>query len=103
MLLFPIINEEEKTECHKPITESECLKAVSQLASNKSPGLNGFFIEFYKIFWQDLNHLFLNCLNYFFNTSQLCDSQYEGVIILIPKPGKDCLDVSTVIIDQLSY
>ena len=93
-LFFPNLNEEEKTECDKPITESECSEAISQLANNKSPGLDGFSIEFYKIFWQDLKELFINCLNYSLTTNRLCDSQYEGVIILIPKPGKDCMNIS---------
>ena len=40
-------------ECEKSITESECFKALSELSNNKSPGLDGFSIEFYKVFWQD--------------------------------------------------
>ena len=91
---FPNLNEEEKTECDKPITESECSEAISQLANNKSPGLGGFFVEFYKTFWQDLKELFINCLNYSLTTNRLCDSQYEGVITLIPKSGKECMNVS---------
>ena len=70
MLLFPTINEEEKKiECDKPITESECFEAISQIANNKFPGLDGFSVKFYNTFWQDLKCLFLNCLNYFFTTS----------------------------------
>ena len=93
-LSFPNLNEEEKTERDKPITESECSKAISQLANNKSPGLDGFSAEFYKTFWQDLKELFIKCLNYSLTTNRLCDSQYKGVITLIPKPGKDCMNVS---------
>ena len=95
--LFLILTiEEEKTECDKPITESECSEAISQLANNKSPGLDGFSVEFYKTSWQDLKELFINCHNYSLTklTNRLCDSQYEGVITLIPKPGKDCMNVS---------
>ena len=51
-LLFKKINEKEKMECEKSITESECFKAVSKPSNNKSPGLDGFSIE--KAFWQDL-------------------------------------------------
>ena len=46
-LFFPKINEQENMECEKPITESECFKALSELLNNKSPGLDGFSIEFY--------------------------------------------------------
>ena len=93
-LPFPNIDEDEKAECDKPITESECFKAIFQLANNKSPGLDGFSIEFYKMFWQDLKNLFMECVNYSWEKKELCNSQYEGLITLIPKPGKDCLNVS---------
>ena len=43
---FLKINEKENMNCEKPITESECFKALSELSNNKSPGLDGFFIEF---------------------------------------------------------
>ena len=71
------------------ITENECLKAICQLANNKSPGPDGFSVEFYKCFWDDLKHPFMECLKYSINKDQLCKSQYEGVITLLPKPGKD--------------
>ena len=68
--------------------ESECFKALSELSNNKSPGLDGFFNEFYKVFWQDLKEIFLKCLNYSLVPNQLCDSQYKRLITLIPKSGK---------------
>ena len=93
-LFFPKINEKENLECEKPITESECFKAVSELSNNKSSGLNGFSIEFYKTFWQDLKEIFLKYLNYSLVANQLCDSQYEGLITLIPKSGKNTMYIA---------
>ena len=58
-------------KCEKPITESECFKAFSELLNNKSLGLDGFSIEFYKTFWQDLKEIFLKCLNYSVVANQL--------------------------------
>ena len=52
-LFFPKMNEKENMECGKFITKSECFKAVSELSNNKSPGLDGFSIKFYKTFWKD--------------------------------------------------
>ena len=85
------INEAQKLHCDSPITENACLKAICQLANNKSPGPDGFSVEFYKCFWDDLKHPFMECLKYSINKDQLCKSQYEGVITLLPKPGKDLL------------
>ena len=57
-LNLPTITEEECKECDKPITSKECLTALSQLPNNKSSGLNGFSIEFYKTFWKYLDDFF---------------------------------------------
>ena len=57
-LFFPKVNEKENMECEKPITESKCFKALFELSNNKFPGLNGFSIKFYKVFWQDLKKYF---------------------------------------------
>ena len=56
--------------------------------------MDGFSIEFYKVFWQDLKEIFLKCLNYSLVANQLCDSQYEGLTTLIPKPGKNTMYIS---------
>ena len=48
-LFFPKINEKENMECEKCISES--FKALSELSNIKSPGLDGFSVEFYKVFW----------------------------------------------------
>ena len=41
-------------ECEKPMTANECQQAILQLANNKSPGLDGFSIKFYKTFWNEM-------------------------------------------------
>ena len=82
------MTKKKKAECDKLTTESKCFKAISQIATNKSPDVVRVFIEYCKTFWQDFKNLFLNCRNYSFTTNQPCDSQYEGVITLISKPGK---------------
>jgi len=70
------------------ILESECLSALSNMSSNKSPDSDGCTVKFYKMFWKELKFLFLSCANYSFTTGYLSDSQKEGVIILLPKPQK---------------
>ena len=42
-----------------PVIKQECLTALLKMSSNKSPGSNGFSVEFYKFFWNDLNDLLL--------------------------------------------
>ena len=82
---MPTITEEECKECDKPKTSEECLTALSQLSNNKSPGLDGFSIEFYKTFWEYLIDFFLENIYFSINQKRLCNSQYEGLITLLPK------------------
>ena len=93
-LSLPSINKAKFFECEKPITDNECQQAILQLANNKSPGLDGFSIEFCKTFWTEIKSLFMECLDFSKITNQLSKSQYEGVITILPKPGKDKLSPS---------
>ena len=52
-LFFQKIDEKKNIECEKPGKEWKCFCAVSEQSNNKSLGLNGFSIEFYKTFWQN--------------------------------------------------
>ena len=45
-----LINKAKLSESEKPITNNECQKAIYQLANNKSPDLDDFYIKFCKIF-----------------------------------------------------
>ena len=67
----------------------QCKTALYHLRTNKSPGLDGFSVEFYKAFWDDLKQYFLDSINFSASTSVLTKTQYQGLITLIPKPGKD--------------
>jgi hypothetical protein len=85
---FPQVSPEENDILISPFTESEVRDPVFQMEHNKAPGLDGFPVEFYQVFWEvikdDLLHLFTNlhrealdlyCLNF-------------GIITLIPKIQK---------------
>ena len=77
--------------CDAPITHEECKNALNQLHTNKSPGMDGFTVEFYKAFWNDIKNCLFDSIAFSFNICKLTDSQYQGVITLIPKPDKDHL------------
>ena len=60
---------------------------------NKSSGFDGLPIEFYIVFWNDINDMLLNSYNYSFENGLLSLSQRNGVITLLPKKDKDLLDI----------
>ena len=55
---YQVLIRQKLSKYEKPISDNECQKAIFQLANNKSPGLDGFSIEFYKTFWTEIKSLF---------------------------------------------
>ena len=43
----------------------ELTVSLKNTKNNKSPGIDGYPIEFYKFFWKDLGNFVLNALNFF--------------------------------------
>ena len=61
--LTPRLTDAQRFFMDSPISMAELTQAVSQLPSNKSPGMDGIPIEFYQNFWPLLNdHFFLTIL-----------------------------------------
>ena len=58
---------------------------------NKSPGNDGFTVEFYLTFWPQLGTLLVEVFNEAFEKGCLATSQKQGVITLIEKEGKEPL------------
>ena len=61
------------------------------MKKNKSPGNDGFSIEFYFLFWSLIGDMVVGSLNEAFEYGELSSSQKQAVIILIKKEGKDPL------------
>ncbi len=86
---IPKLNETEKERCEGEITENECLKSLKDMKNNKSPGTDGLTAEFYKMFWSDIKILLLDSLNSGYEVQEMSVEQKRGIIILIPKKGKN--------------
>ena len=83
------LNEDDKNNIEGKLNDYECFKALDEMETNKSPGSDGLSVEFYKIFWKELKQYFLKSINYSFENNHLTDLQKQGIITLLPKPGKD--------------
>ena len=73
------------------ITNGECIAAMKEMASNKSPGNDGLSVEFYILFWPLIGNLVVDSVNSAFGKKELSSSQKQAVISLIHKEGKDPL------------
>jgi hypothetical protein len=45
------------------ITVTECSDAVNEMKLNKSPGLDGLSVEFYRTFWDKLKYFLIKTYN----------------------------------------
>ena len=79
------IQEQELIVCEGALTEKECLEALKDMGTEKTPGTDGLPAEFYKVFWRNISAILIRALNYAYETGQLSVTQRRGIIKLIPK------------------
>ena len=82
------ISDDERKLCECLLTARECLESLKNMESNKIPGTDGIPVEFYKVFWNDINLFFLASINVFHAKGLLSISQRRGLLTLIPKKDK---------------
>ena len=88
---IPTLCEESKDSCEGKVTKEECYTVLKEMKFNKSPGNDGFTVEFYCTFWQVLGDVIVGALNEAYEKKMLSNSQKQGVITLIEKDGKDAM------------
>ncbi|XP_069741131.1 rab GTPase-binding effector protein 1 isoform X9 [Narcine bancroftii] len=94
-LNLPILEDGDIHELEEPFTDSEIKMAMLEMPNGKSPGDDGFSVEFYKIFYDDLSTVFGDVLHQVREHYELPDSCSSALITLIPKKDRDPLKVSS--------
>ena len=85
---IPKLTPELSTLLEGPLSESEVCLMLKSMKNNKSPGQDGFTVEFFRFFWQYLKTFIIRSLNFAYFTGELSQSQKLGIITLIPKGNK---------------
>lgn len=86
---IPQINLAFKDLCDSDLTMKELDLAIKQMAINKAPGQDGLTSNFYKFFWEDVKELLFKAISECINSNNLMSTMKQGIITLLPKPGKD--------------
>jgi len=58
------------------------------MKNDKSPGSDGFTVEYFKFFWRELGDFIVRAINYGYFSVELSESQRLGIITCIPKGDK---------------
>ena len=70
------------------LTESEILAVLKKMKNNKSPGSDGFTVEFFKFFYNDLKVFIRKSINEGYRDGKLSITQRQGIITCLPKGDK---------------
>ena len=89
---IPKLSCDDKLKLERHFSSSEIFAAAKMMSKNKTPGIYGFPIELYIMFWEDIQDLLLDSYNYSLRKGQLSTSQRNGIISLFLKKDKDPLN-----------
>jgi hypothetical protein len=80
----PKLNQEDINHLNRSIRQNEIEAAMKSLPKKKSPGPNGFSVEFYQTFKEELIPTLLKLFHKIRREGTLPNSFYEASITLIP-------------------
>ena len=79
------LNKQESEIMEGTLTIEECTNSLFKMKLNKSPGIDGLSVEFYRTFWDDLKEFAVSTFNYSYKKGELTSFQKLGVNSLIHK------------------
>ena len=91
---LPKLSDDNKENLEGELTIAECRLILETFNFGKSPGEDGFTVEFYMKFFELLASDLVESLNTAYSKGELSISQRRGVVTLIPKADSDTLKLT---------
>ena len=82
------LSNHEKNALEEDLTFQELSTSLRNMKKGKTPGSNGFTVDFYRCFWNPLGVLLHRAVKYCFSQGDIPPTHHESIITLIPKAGK---------------
>lgn len=86
---IPTLTQTYADKLDAPINIEEIQKALKMMQTGKTPGPDGFPVEFYKTYAEQLAPRLQSLFAHSFQEGRLPDSMHEAIIVVIHKQGKD--------------
>ena len=93
-VVIPRLTNEEQIEMENDLTMEEIKIVLKLFQRNKTPGEDGFPVEFYEAFFDLLGGNLLDFYNDAYYEEQLSISQRRGIISLIPKGDENLNEIT---------
>lgn len=84
---LPSLSEDQAARCDSPFTLAELKLALDHSPSDKTPGLDGIPVEFYKTFWPVIGPILLRLFSVCVAAGELPTSCRQGAISMLFKKG----------------
>ena len=87
------LKTEDREEMEGPLSVEECKNVLDTLEGDKTPGEDGFTVEFYKIFFDLIGLDLVASFNAAYEVNELSTTQRRGIVILILKEDGSLLEL----------
>ncbi|XP_021771689.1 uncharacterized protein LOC110735811 [Chenopodium quinoa] len=82
---IPLIRDEDWLWLDRDFSDSEIKKAMLNLHCSKSPGPDGFTVDFFKSYWHEVGQLVIDSVKQFLRTGNMLKEWNQSLLVLIPK------------------
>ena len=82
------LTNDDRNKIQGKLTLNEVSMALKNMKNDKTPGIDGFPADFFKIFWIKLKYFVLRSLNQSYDNTKMSVTLRTGLITCLPKPNK---------------
>ena len=86
---IPKLSDQKKHSIQGALTLEELKYTLKEMKNDKSPGTDGFTVEFFKFFFINIGIFLLRSINEGYLNGELSVTQKQGIITCIPKENKE--------------